>query len=415
VFSVFSVVRSFAVLLVAGLASAEPAPLSARAQAEDFDAMARAIERDYAYLGPPGAWKRAREAWRPKAVAAASRPAFVAALEGALSELRDDHVGLSGEGVATARRVPAETDLWASWQGTAALITAVRTSSVADVAGLHPGQRVVSIQGVAVERVVREKLGNARSDPAARDWALRHVIAGPRNGAYFIGVREGPADAPRQLEVGSVTEANGNAAPLLARKVGEDRDIGYLRLRDNLGDEGLVAHFDAALLQLKDTRALLLDLRNTPSGGSDAVVRALLGRFVEAEAPWQVRVGRGKARTTDTVAPRGPFTYRAPLVVLVDRWTAAEGEALAAGLHAAAKATLLGTGMAGLRGVRREVSLPNSGITVAFPAERTLHVNGKPRESLRPDIEVDLAKPSGGPGDPILYQGLKLLEARPRK
>jgi hypothetical protein len=26
---------------------------------------------------------------------------------------------------------------------------------------------------------------------------------------------------------------------------------------------------------------------------------------------------------------------------------------------------------------------------------------------------VDLAAPSGGPGDPILYQGLKYLEARP--
>ena len=370
--------------------------------------MARAIERDYAYFGSRGAWVRSRDAWRPKALAASSRSAFAAALGSALSELRDDHISLSGEGVATARRVPAETDLWASWKGTVALITAVRTSSVADVAGLHPGQHVVSIQGVAVERVVREKLGGAGTDAAARDWALRHVIAGPRSGSYFIGVREGPGEPPRQLEVERVVAANGNAAPLLARKIGEERDIGYLRLRDNLGDEGLIAHFDAALLQLKDTRALMLDLRNTPSGGSEAVVRALLGRFVEVESPWQVRV-RGKARTTDTVAPRGPFGYRAPLVVLVDRWTAAEGEALAAGLRSAAKATLIGTAMAGLRGLRREVTLPNSGITLTFPAEKTLHVGGQPRESLRPDVEVDLAKPSGGPGDPILYQGLKHL------
>ena len=84
-------------------------------------------------------------------------------------------------------------------------------------------------------------------------------------------------------------------------------------------------------------------------------------------------------------------------------------------LFRSANATLLGTEMAGLRGVRREVTLQHSGIALTFPAEKTLHVNGKPRESLRPDIEVDLAKPSGGPGDPILYQGLKLLEARPRK
>jgi hypothetical protein len=45
-----------------------------------------------------------------------------------------------------------------------------------------------------------------------------------------------------------------------------------------------------------------------------------------------------------------------------------------------------------------------------FPAEKVLHVDGTPRESLRPAVEIDPAAPSGGPGDPILYQALKLLE-----
>jgi len=30
----------------------------------------------------------------------------------------------------------------------------------------------------------------------------------------------------------------------------------------------------------------------------------------------------------------------------------------------------------------------------------------------RPHVSVDLSAPSGGPGDPILYQALKLLERR---
>ena len=42
----------------------------------------------------------------------------------------------------------------------------------------------------------------------------------------------------------------------------------------------------------------------------------------------------------------------------------------------------------------------------------TLHVDGTPRESLRPAIEIDLAAPVGGPGDPILYQALKLFERK---
>jgi hypothetical protein len=32
--------------------------------------------------------------------------------------------------------------------------------------------------------------------------------------------------------------------------------------------------------------------------------------------------------------------------------------------------------------------------------------------ALRPQVRIDLASPDGGPGDPILYQALKLLERR---
>ena len=175
-------------------------------------------------------------------------------------------------------------------------------------------------------------------------------------------------------------------------------------------------HFDAALQQLRLTRGLILDLRETHSGGSHEVARALLGRFVSAESPWIVRIPRGAgaaaAMPAESVAPRGPFAYGGRLVVLVDRWTAAEGESLAVGLEAAARATLVGTPMAGLRGDARALRLPDSGIVLRFPAARVLHPNGTPRESVRPAVAVDIVSPSGGPGDPILYQALKLLEVR---
>ncbi|QJR09421.1 hypothetical protein DSM104443_00465 [Usitatibacter rugosus] len=370
--------------------------------------MALAIEKDYAYLESSDRWRSLRAPWRKKALAAKTPAQLAAAFEGALSELHDDNVFLSGDGLPVARRVPSETDVWAAWSGERAMITAVRASSVADVAGLHPGQQVVSVQGVAVDRVVREKVAGRGGD-GARDWALRHALAGPRAGSYVLGVRDegGPL---KVLEVTRAPESN-NGAPILARKVGEGRDIAYLRLKNTLADEGLVMHFDAALAQMKDARAVILDLRSTEGGGSEDVVRSILGRFVAAESPWQVRESRGKRSEPDRVTPRGtPFT--GPLVVLVDRWTAGEGEALAAGLDAVANATLIGTSMAGLRGRAREVMLPNSGWRLRFPAERVRHVNGTPRESLRPDIEVDLVHPSGGPGDPILYQALKLLEKK---
>jgi carboxyl-terminal processing protease len=400
-----------ALLAAPALALAQPAAITPRQCLEDFEVLWRAVDEGYAYFGTARpAWKSAQAKWRPKAAAAKTRLACAQALSGLIDELRDDHAVLRGEGVALARRVPAETDVWAAFGPGGAEVLAVRATSVADVAGLEPGQVVTTIQGVAVDRAVREALGPKAASAPARDWALRHLLAGPRAGTYLVGVRRG--SGTRLVEIARVDEANGNGPPLIARKIGEERNFGYLRIKNNLDDAGLVAHFDAALTILRDTRALILDLRETQSGGSEAVVRAILGRFVARESPWQLREARGKPRTTDLVAPRGPFTYAAPLLVLVDRWTAAEGEALAAGLESAARATLVGTEMAGLQGRAQEMRLRNTALVARFPAERTYKPDGTPREDLRPAVWVDLAHPSGGPGDPILYQALKLLEAR---
>ena len=404
--------RRFLALCAALLVVCAAAPATAqdaRQQAEDFDAMWRAIDEGYAYFdGSRAAWKRAREAWRARAAAARTRAEFILALEGALAHLRDDHVRLSELAPKSARGVPAETDIWAAWRDGAAVVTAVRAFSEADVAGLHPGHVVTHVEGIPVERVLRERLRTLRASGGdAMDWALRRLLAGPRHGSIRLTV-QGPR-GPATIEIERNPAALPNGPPLIARRMGDERDIGYIRIKNVLGHPQLVQHFDGALNYLKDTRALILDLRETPDGGVRATTEALLSRFVDKPAAWQAREGAGRARIVDTV-PGSPTPYRGALIVLVDRWTAGEGEALAAGLEAIARATLVGTPMAGLRGELREVKLRHSGITVRFPGQRVLHVNGTPREAIRPAVEVDLGAPSGGPGDPILYQALKIAE-----
>lgn len=398
-----------ATLLAAPLvAGASPAA----GPAADFDALCRALEEGYAFLDRPADWKAARSRWRPRAAAARDRAALIAALEGLLAELEDHHVGLDAHNPGSVRPIPDGTDLWGEWVDGEARLVAVRAGSVADAVGLHPGQSLVSVGGVAVEAAVRAMLPRARQTQAkAREFALARLLAGPWSGAVVLEARS--RSAVKRFEVERSDAPPASTPPLIARRIGEDRDLGYLRLKNNLGDPGLVAHFDAALAYLKDTRGLLVDLRETPSGGSPAIAARLLARFARSETPWVVRAARGGAApAAERIAPRGPFTYEAPVAVLVDRWTAGEGESLAAGLAAIAQAPLVGTAMAGLRGDRREFRLPGSGLVVRFPSTRVSLADGTPRESVRPSIPVDLAAPSGGPGDPILYQGLKWLEAR---
>lgn len=390
-------------------AGASPGP------ADDFDSLWRAIDQGYAFLERPAEWREARARWRPKAVAARGRSELLAALEGAVGELQDDAVVLAAHNPGSYRPVPFASDVWAEWHGAEAAITAVRAGSVADSAGLHPGMVVASVDGVPVGDAVAKLLRRSRqADPRARDWALRRLLAGPWSGTLAVGIRSGTVT--RRFDLVRHDEPPAATPPLIARRIGEARDLGYLRLKNNLADPGLVFHFDAALLHLKETRGLILDLRETGAGGAPAVSEAIAGRFVAAETPWLVRTsGRTREAAKGAparVAPRGSFSYAGPLAVLVDRWTAGEGESLAIGLEAAARATMIGTAMAGLRGDTREVRLPASGIALRFPASRVFHLNGTPREAVRPALPVNLAAPSGGPGDPILYQGLKYLESR---
>jgi carboxyl-terminal processing protease len=143
-------------------------------------------------------------------------------------------------------------------------------------------------------------------------------------------------------------------------------------------------------------------------------MQAVLARFALAGGPWQVRIARDGRRMEDRV-PAAQGARGVPLVVLVDRWTHGDAESLAMGLRAIAGATLIGTPMAQLHGVTATVRLPHSGVVLRLPVERALAPDATPREAIAPDIAVDLARPSGGPGDPILYRALKHLERDARR
>jgi C-terminal processing protease CtpA/Prc len=150
---------------------------------------------------------------------------------------------------------------------------------------------------------------------------------------------------------------------------------------------------------------MIVDLRDTPGGGNTTVARAILGRFVARELPYQKHVLPSEARETgvarswlELVTPRGPFQYQRPVAVLVNHWTGSMGEGLAIGFDATGSGIVVGTPMAGLLGATYHFELPHSRIGVNVPAERLFHVNGTPREQFVPSIRVDPSVP--GAGDP---------------
>jgi C-terminal processing protease CtpA/Prc len=369
-----------------GLA-AEPGFLTAEQRAADFAEFCGFVDRSYAYFDLKATdWPRVCAHNAPQATAASRRADYVAVLERALAELYDAHAHLGTNTPRSHRLVPSQTDLFARWQDGRAVIDAVRAGSGAERAGLRPGMEVLTVDGEPIAAVVRaiEPRFLLRDDASARHWALQVALAGRHHQAVtrlLARVDSGLLSfefAPHQPPPGP---------PLSSRAID---GAGYVRIHNALGQQALVQAFDQALLSLQDTRALVIDLRDTPSGGNSTVARGIMGRLVTRMLPYQRHERVSEFRETgirrvwdEFVVPRGA-PYMGPVVVLVGRWTGSMGEGLAIGLHAARGATVLGQPMAQLLGAMGQTVLPHSGIAVRVPVEKLFHVDGTPREAVLP-------------------------------
>jgi len=413
--------RTFAVilfLLVSVLpAVAQVAPEIADASeryVEDFDAFWEFVAEEYVYFDRKQTdWQRVRSVYRPRAATAPNDRVFLNALEEAVGELYDSHAGFTTNNDASPRLIPSGTDLWAEWRSGRPVVTDVRAGSSAEQAGLRPGMVVRTIGGRPVEEIVRGWVPRTlrKPDPAARDWALRTALAGTHAEPVRL-----TADADG--EVFSYTFTPGverPTGPLTVHSL--SHTIGYLRVNNSLSHTDLIAAFDSAMTELRTTRGLILDLRDTPSGGNTTVARAIMGRLVETERPYQRHERPFDNRTygvrrvwVEHVAPRGPFTYTRPMIVLVGRWTGSMGEGLAVGLDGMERATVVGSPMARLRGAVSERDLPNTGIAVRIPTERLMHIDGTPREAFVPPVVVTPG-PSGK--DVALKRAVHLLVGEP--
>jgi C-terminal processing protease CtpA/Prc len=402
----------FAALLAPAAASAQPGDsLPAGHGAEDFDALWAYVRDNYAYFHRKATdWDRVRVLYRPLAEAAATKRELLGVLEDVMEELYDPHAHMAVNSASSARLMPTGTDVWAEWRDARARITAVRAGSAAEVAGVAPGMEVLAVDGHPVRDAVRERLPAAlrTPDPAADDWALRAVLAGRRNAPVRIEVAS--AGAPRSIEF--VPQAQATPPGPLSASVLAD-GVGYVRIHNSLGEMALVAAWDSALATLRDTRALVLDLRDTPSGGNTTVARGIMGRLVAEVRPYQVHELPSEERLygirriwAEQVAPRGPFTYDRPVAVLVGRWTGSMGEGLAMALDGMDRATVVGTLMAGLLGATYGITLPRTGWSVRVPAERLYHLDGTPREDFVPSLLIE----PGPPGqDLALTAALEIL------
>lgn len=362
---------------------------------DDFDRLLRLIDHDYIYLADSGCDTRLlRERLRPAALAATSAKELLPVLERAVECLHDDHATFNTNLDSSNRLVPSGLQVWAQWQDAHAVVTQVRHASAAWAAGIRHGDAIEAIDGTPVAAAIERRLPCCiRGDHAiehARQWALLALLAGRHDQAINLSLSRSGTTRQVSFDPRMAEAAQDTALRNVTWKRNPD-GTGYMAI-NNLGDTDTVAAFDAALLALRDSTELFLDLRNTPGGGNTEVAEPIMGRLIDRKLPYQRIEPMRRNPWLRSVAPRGPWQYTRPLTVLVSRWTGSMGEGMAIGLDAMHRARICGSRMAGLNGSVFDHALPISDISVRLPGERLSHLDGTPREAFQPPVLVEDAE-----------------------
>jgi carboxyl-terminal processing protease len=405
----------FAALLFALAACARAAGPFAGAdeRVADIDWLITQVGTRYAYLPERHLdLARMRALFEPQARAAQTRDDMIHVVERVVAELHDDHVTLGTNTPSSPQLIPTGAEIWAQVRNGRAVIVEVLPGSPAALAGLTPGDIVSSIDGIAVDQAIEQSKAKTLNAPDAEalDFSLRRLLAGTHEAQRRIAVRS-PLGNIHVVELPPFVSPN-NAELVSWRWL--NGKTGYVRIENSLGDSDTVAAFDAALSKLAKASHLILDLRNTPSGGNTDVAEPIMGRFISVAAKYQriFEPAAGKHFPQDswfkTVEPRGPL-ITAKLAVLVNHWTGSMGEGMAIGFDAMKRAQIVGTPMARLCGGTESFELPKTRIPVHLPTYRLYHVNGTPRESFVPPIEVDLTRGRTA-RDAILARALTALD-----
>jgi C-terminal processing protease CtpA/Prc len=377
---------------------------------QDFDYLWSQLRDNYAYFDKKETdWNLVREVYRPRVAEVRSKREFITLLERVLEELYDPHTHLKVNTNRSPRLVPTGLDVWAEWENGKAIITQLRKGFSAEQSGLKVGMEIISINGLPVETAVGNRLGRSLKKviEPAKNWALRALLAGTRDMRRVIEAKTvNGVKTTFQLDLPAQTTVDNYQDNKKVEWKSLKEGFGYIKISD-LGSDNTVAEFDAALEQVKTTRGLIIDLRATQSGGNTSVAEPIMGRLIERRTSYQKGAPVHGGSWTREVSPRGGWTYKAPIVVLVGRWTASMGEGIAIGLDGMRRATVVGTRMAGLNGAVFDLQLPNTKIKLNYAAEKLFHVNGTPREDFVPPVAVKLS--GNRTDDVILEKGIRTL------
>ena len=265
-------------------------------------------------------------------------------------------------------------------------IEAIVPRSPADMAGLQPDDRVVSVDGAVTAEGGKETAN-------ASTWEAR--MRGASGTRVSIAVLRAGWKEPRAFVV---VRAQVKLPTIRTRVL--EKGVGYLAM--SRFAEATSADTAAALQTLRSQNALeslVLDLRNNPGGLVDQSI-AVADHFLDSGTIVTIRGRQGSVETQ--TAHKGGIATNVPIIVLVDQGTASAAEILAGALRDHGRAKLVGTKTYGKGTVQTFFDLEDgAGLKLTTARFYTPKGNSLESKGLMPDVIVDGFAPEEitvGPG-----------------
>ena len=324
--------------------------LDAATRAAAFDYVWRTVDERYYDPKMNGVdWKAVGAKWRAQVLEAPDDDAFWDRLDRMAGELRDVHTRVVSPRRARLLERSQSVTLGLAFRplGEALVVMSVNPESDAWWAGVRPGMTLAEVQGEPAQAVFARLRAEARdgsTEQQRNTLAASRLLAGEPDSTVRLAFLRGD---------GSRIEATLRRTLLTSPPRVTHRRLpggaGYIRL--TAWSPGLQGRMVEAIAALKDSPALVIDLRGN-GGGSGGMVHQVARQFFEGE----VKAGRALTRTGKPITLafelielvklepvlQGTGLYKGPVAVLMDAGSASASESFAGLLQAHRRATVVG-------------------------------------------------------------------------
>jgi C-terminal processing protease CtpA/Prc len=371
----------------------------------------------YPYLHLIGDWDAVLPEFLAKMEKAETGKDYALTIDEMMAHVPDGHTSLYGHPGTRDYYGAARLPLAVRWIEEAAVITAV-SGDEAKAAGLLPGDAIAAVDGepvaARIERLSRFVPASTRAAQIDRICGL-YLLRGPA-GPAVLSI-QGLDGKTREVRLTREKNSRVTLPP-----AGDTVRI----LPGNLGYVDLtrltVPEVDALFEKIKDTRALILDMRGYPQGTAWSIAPRLNTNHARLGAQFRRSLLSALSDEEDgagvyfsqplPLLPPGKALYTHPTVMLIDDRAISQSEHSGLFYEAANGTKFIGTPSAGANGDVTGFTLPG-GIHVNFTGHDVRHADGRQlqRVGLQPDVVIAPTRAGIREGkDEVLERAVRFLD-----